>query len=292
MKKLKHSKIKNTGILFELLVRQITIEVLNGDKTEHAKRILKEFFNPKTELNRELRLYDLLIKEKYNTESKAEKFIDTVCEAYKKINQTKLSKEKYNLIKEISSKFDINQFFSSPITNYKEFASVYKLFESKKMNNYNIKDAFNARVTIIENIISRPIQKQANSKIKDKLVETYKSQDKDLRLLTYRILVENFNKKYTTLNREQKALLKEYINNINNTTKFKEFVSTQIPFIVKELKKIRTKIDDKITLIKLDETVSLIETQKIGKRVSDKLVSTVMLSYELIKELKDKTNEK
>ena len=48
MKKIKHSKFKNTGILFELLVRQITFEVLNGDKKEHAQKILKEFYNQKT----------------------------------------------------------------------------------------------------------------------------------------------------------------------------------------------------------------------------------------------------
>ena len=46
MKKIKHAKVKNTGVLFELLVRQITLEVLNGDTTENAKRIVKEFFAP------------------------------------------------------------------------------------------------------------------------------------------------------------------------------------------------------------------------------------------------------
>jgi hypothetical protein len=29
----KHNKIKNTGILFELLTRQITVDVLNNEKT-------------------------------------------------------------------------------------------------------------------------------------------------------------------------------------------------------------------------------------------------------------------
>jgi len=135
MKKIKHSKFKNTGVLFELLVRQITLEVLNGDKTENAKKIVKEFFAQGTELNKELRLYELLTKEKYSSESRAEKFVDTVAEAHTKLNAIKLNKEKYNLIKEISSKFDIEQFLSSPITNYKVLASVYKVFESKITKN-------------------------------------------------------------------------------------------------------------------------------------------------------------
>ena len=227
MKKIKHSKVKNTGVLFELLVRQITLEVLNGDKTENAKHIVKEFFAAGTELNKELRLYDLLLKEKYNSESKAEMFVDTVSQAHAKLNETKLTKEKYNLIKEINSKFDLESFLSSPLNNYKVLASIYKVFESKKSENYDIKDVFNSKITLIENIISRPPLAKTNNSEDSKLIESYKQQDKDLRLLTYKILVETFNKKYTNLDDKQKGLLKEYINNMSNTTKFKEYISIE-----------------------------------------------------------------
>jgi hypothetical protein len=287
MKKIKHSKVKNTGVLFELLVRQITLEVLNGDKTENAKNIVKEFFAAGTELNKELRLYDLLLKEKYNSESKAEMFVDTVSQAHSKLNEAKLSKEKYNLIKQINEKFELEQFLSSPITNYKVLASIYKVFESKKSENYDIKDVFNSKITLIENIIARPSTK--TNKIEDnKLIETYKQQDKDLRLLTYKILVETFNKKYTNLDSKQKNLLKEYINNISNTSKFKDYLSVELPNIVSELKSIKSKIEDKVTTIKLSETISVLEKMKMGKSVSDNQVSSIMLSYELIKELKSK----
>jgi hypothetical protein len=287
MKKIKHSKVKNTGVLFELLVRQITLEVLNGDKTENAKNIVKEFFASGTELNKELRLYDLLLKEKYNSESKAEMFVDTVSQAHSKLNEGKLSKEKYNLIKQINEKFELEQFLSSPITNYKVLASIYKVFESKKSENYDIKDVFNSKVTLIENIITRPSIK--TNKVEDtKLIESYKQQDKDLRLLTYKILVETFNKKYTNLDGNQKNLLKEYINNISNTSKFKDYLSIELPKIVAELKSIKAKIQDKVTTIKLSETISILEKMKMGKSITDGQVSSIMLSYELIKELKSK----
>ena len=287
MKKIKHSKVKNTGVLFELLVRQITLEVLNGDKTENAKNIVKEFFASGTELNKELRLYDLLLKEKYNSESKAEMFVDTVSQAHSKLNEGKLAKEKYNLIKQINEKFELEQFLSSPITNYKVLASIYKVFESKKSENYDIKDVFNSKVTLIENIIARPSIK--TNKVEDtKLIESYKQQDKDLRLLTYKILVETFNKKYTNLDSKQKNLLKEYINNISNTSKFKDYISVELPNIVSELKSIKAKVEDKVTTIKLSETISVLEKMKMGKSVSDNQVSSIMLSYELIKELKSK----
>jgi hypothetical protein len=287
MKKIKHSKFKNTGVLFELLVRQITLEVLNGDKKETAKTIVREFFAPNTELNKELRLYDILLKEKYSSETKADRLVETVCDAHAKLNQSALSKEKFNLIKEVSAKFDIEQFLSSPITNYKVLASIYKVFESKRESNYDIKDIFNSKITLIENITSKPSQKLQPTEDK-KLIESYKQQDKDLRLLTYKILVETFNKKYTNLDDSQKNLLKEYINNITNTTKFKDYVLIELPKIVSELKSIKGKVNDKVTTIKLSETISVLEKMKMGKTVSDSQVSSIMLSYELIKELKSK----
>ena len=287
MKKIKHSKFKNTGVLFELLVRQITLEVLNGDKKETAKTIVREFFAPNTELNKELRLYDILLKEKYGSETKADRLVETVCDAHAKLNQSTLSKEKFNLIKEVSAKFDIEQFLSSPITNYKVLASIYKVFESKRESNYDIKDIFNSKITLIENITSKPSQKLQPTEDK-KLIESYKQQDKDLRLLTYKILVEAFNKKYTNLDDSQKNLLKEYINNITNTTKFKDYVSVELPKIVAELRTIKSKVEDRVTTIKLSETISVLEKMKMGKTVSDSQVSSIMLSYELIKELKSK----
>ena len=286
MKRVKHSKFKNTGILFELLVRQITLEVLNGDTTEKAKKIVSEFFSPKTELNKELRLYELLMKEKYSSESRAEKFIDTVNEAHNRIDQKQLHKEKYNLIKKINESFNMDEFLSSPISNYRLMASIYKIFESKKMNNYDVKDVFNSKITLIESITSNTATKTQLKK--DKLVESYKKQEKDLRLLTYKILVETFNKKYSNLNESQKSLLKEYINNLSNTTGFKSYVTKQIPTIIKELNSIESKVNDKVTKIKLKETISVLSKVKIGKNVSDNHVSSIMMSYELIKELKSK----
>jgi hypothetical protein len=291
MKKIKHSKVKNTGVLFELLVRQITLEVLNGDKTENAKRIVKEFFAAGKELNKELRLYDLLIKEKYSSESRAEKFVDTVCEAYAKLDTNKLNKEKYNLIKQIKESFDSEQFLSSPITNYKVLASIYKVFESQKTQNLDIKDIFNSKITLIENITSKPVSKIIKKDDEaEQLVEMYKKQDKDIRLLTYKILVETFNKKYTNLDSKQKEVLREYINNINNTSKFKDYFTQELKNTILELNKVNKQVSDKVTNIKLNETLSVLKSQKLGRSVADNQVSVLLLSQELLKELKSKVN--
>ena len=290
MKRIKHSKFKNTGILFELLTRQITVEILDGDKTHIARKLVSEFFGKTTELNKELRLYELLIKERYNKESRAEKFVDMVTEAYTKLNRDKLQREKYNLIKQIKENFDLDKFLSSSISNYKLLASIYKVFESKVIDEYDIKDAFNSKVTLIEHIVQRPMQ--GVNKLDDPLIEYYKKQDKDLRLLAYKIMVETFNKRYSTLDVSQRNMLREYINNVTNTSKFKDYVTTELPNIVKELRKLETKINDKVTRIKLAETATVLENMKLKKTISDKQVSGIMMSYELIKELKERLNEK
>lgn len=283
MKKIKHSKFKNTGFLFELLTRQITLEILNNSQ-EKAKKIVAEFFGNGTELSKELRLYKLLIDEKYNSENKAEKFIEAILDARTKLDEQKLIKEKYNLVKVIKENFEIDTFLTSPVTNYRVLASIHKLFEAKKSDISDIKDIFDSKLTLVEHIsTSAPTLKQKE----DKLFEDYKKQEKDLRLLTYKILVETFNKKYSNLNDSQKNLLREYINNVTNTTKFGEYYSNQLKNVVTELHSIHKTMEDKVTKIKLRETINVLKAQKIGKKVTDEQVSSLMMAYELVKEIKN-----
>tara|TARA_B110000211_G_scaffold162563_1_gene183710 strand:- start:8 stop:880 length:873 start_codon:yes stop_codon:yes gene_type:complete len=289
MKKIKHSKFKNTGFLFELLTRQITMEILNGSE-EKAKGIIKEFYGKGTELSKELRLFNLITNEKYNSESKAEKFIDVVLEAHTNLSQIKLQREKYNLIKSIKENFEITNFLASPVTNYKILASIHKLFEGKKNNVTDVKDIFNSKLTLIEHIST---QSTTTLKVKeDKLVEEYKKQEKDLRLLTFKILTESFNKKYTTLNESQKGLLREYINNVTNTSKFNEYFESELIKTITELHSMYKGMKDKITKIKLRETINVLKKQKLGKKITDEQVSSLMLSYELIKEIKNVNGKK
>jgi len=285
MKKIKHSKFKNTGFIFELLVRQITSEIMSANKSV-AETILKEHFNSKKELSKELKLYQYLINEKYNSEAKAEKFIDTVCEARKRLDEKKLTKEKYNLIKEIKETYKLDEFIKSPISNYKTLASIYKIFEEITTNEqYDPTDIVSSRFTIAENIINTSIQNK-DVKIKDAVMEEYKKQDEDLRAVSYKLLVESFNSKYKNLTEEQKSLLREYINNINNTGKLNEYVGKEVTSLVDSLKEIGSRINDKVTKIKLAETISNIRKVKSVKKIKEQHLSALMMSYELVNELK------
>lgn len=289
MKKIKHSKYRNTGFLFELLTRQITYEILNNSKEEKAREIVKEFFGGKTQLAKELRLFNLLINEKYNSESKAEKFIDAIVDTRTKLDEKKLTREKYNLVKVIKESFDITQFLSSPISNYKLLASVHKLFESRANNVSNVKDLFDCKYTLVEHISTT--SKPTTDSAKDLVFEEYRKQEKDLRLLTYKILVETFNKKYGNLDTDQRGLLREYINNVNNTSKFGDYYKKVLKSTIIELHEIYTGMCDAVTKIKLKETINVMKKQKIGKKVTDEQVSSLMLSYELIKEIRNVQNK-
>jgi hypothetical protein len=252
-----------------------------------AEKILKENFNSKKELSKELKLYQYLSNEKYNSESKAEQFINTICEARKRLDEKKLTKEKYNLIKQLKETYNIDEFIKSSVSNYKTLASIYKIFEVVSTEEqYDPTDIVSSRFTIAENIINTSIQNK-DSKIKNAVLEEYKKQDEDLRAISYKFLVENFNKKYKNLTNDQKGLLREYINNINNTGKLNAYVSEEVSKLVGGLKEVGSKITDKVTKIKLAETIANIRKIKSAKRVKEEHLSAMMMTYELLGELKN-----
>ena len=283
MNKIKHSKIKNTGILFELLTRQITVDILNGNNSG-AVVLLKKYFSEKTELGKEYKLYEFLLKSSYKSENKANSLIDAVISARQKLHNSVLRREKYNLIKEIKEKYDVTEFFKSKLPNYKAFASIYKVLQSESTpEKFNPKETTDSRYSIVEHIVGKKVI--ANKK-SEKLVENYKKQDKDLRLLSYKILVDKFNSKYKSLNVAQKNLLKEYINNISNTNSLKEFIGNEGKKVKKILSKYVSKVDDKITKIKLNEAVNQVDSLTKGRFIKDKQVISLMRYYELIKEIR------
>lgn len=284
MKQIKHSKFRNTGFLFELLVRQVTSDILNNRKGI-AENLLKKYFNSKTELSNELKLYQFIVSEKYNNENRAERFVDAVIESRKKLDEKKILKEKYNLIKEIKDNYSIDEFLRSQIPNYKVLASVYKIFEYKinESQNYDPKDFVNTKYTIVEHLTNKnQIVKEINEST---ITNQLKKEDKEIQILSYNLLVESFNKKYSNLNDKQKSLLKEYINSFTNSDNLNSYFTKEIKSLLKEFKKVNETIKDKVTKIKLSETINqLLKIAKINK-VKDNHITSLMMCYELQKEL-------
>ena len=284
--RVKHSKIKNTGILFELLSRQITVDVMNNDDKSKSVEMLKKFFNEKTELGKENQLYQVLLKENYNSSHRAEKLIDAVIRAREKLQNKKLRTEKYNLIKEIKKNYKVEDFFRARIPNYKVFASIYKTFVVETTNVFDPTEEVESNFSIIEHI-TRNKTKPKNTE--SQVISEFKGEDKDLRLLSYQLMVDNFNGKYKKLNSMQRNLLKEYINNISNTNSLREFINGEVKKVKEILNKILPRVNDDITKIKLTEAIKQADGIKKGKIVKDKQVVSLMRYYELIKELHNVT---
>jgi hypothetical protein len=282
--KVKHSKFKNTAILFELLVKQITQEVLSNSTKNISEKIIKEFFSSNKELAKELKLYNQIVKEKYSSIDDAKLFLEEVAKERIKLDENKLNKEKYNLIKTIKESYDLDKFLSSNLQNYKLLASVYKVFEAKTTGRkVEIRDFIESNNTILEHITHKKVSlKQA-----DTLYESFKQQSEDLRLLTYKLLIENFNKKYSNLDDSQKGLLREFINNVTNTSTFPKFIEEETKKVLANLVKESKGITDKVTKIKISEMIKLYKSDKFLKENQEKQVSVLMLTYELLKEVKN-----
>lgn len=281
MNKIKHSKFKNTGVLFELLVRQITNDTIGGLDNSPAVNIVRKFFSGPSTIKKELNFYQMLKTEAMSSEAKANKFVDVILAEHRNLSPSKLKSEKYNLIREIKAHYDLDLFFSTKISDYKVNASIYSLFEMNFLKKKSPLAIMNSRNTLVEHIY--------NSKTKvrktDKLLEAYKSEPEDVRLLTYNILLEKFNTKYNVLNSDQKSLLKNYINNVSNTGKLKEHIKLATTKITKSLRSNLPKVTDKVIKVKLQEVIVQLLAINESKTIKDAQVLSIMRAHELAKEL-------
>ena len=280
--KIKHSKYKNTGILFELLVRQITADTLKGGDST-AISILMEYF-VKTSLGREYKLYESVLKSKVLNEGRANIVISTILESSQRFNRSSLRKQKYNLINEIKKHYDIDVFFGSKIKNYKELDALYTLIEgynSKEVSDSN--QLINNKITLLEHLTKKEVNTE---EVKEDVLKEFQTYDKDLRILTYKVLLEKFNSKYEDLSKEQKQVLKEFINSVDSTPGLRDFYNSKINDLQATLNEEAKDIKDKATQIKIQEVAKyLVELDKTTKVSNNNLVDLLQY-YELVKEIK------
>ena len=274
----KHSKYKNTGILFELLTRQITSETISNSSPK-AVGILRKFFKQNSVLLREYQIYHALLNKKFDKESSASVLIETLSNAHLQLNKSLLRREKYNLVKEIKSQYNIEDFFQAKIPNYKIYASIYNLLENKDANPISL---VNSKVSILEHITNKNLP---NKPKREMVMEEYEKFDQDTRALAYKILMEKFNEKYSGLADNQKDLLKEYVYNVSDSPKLKKYLNEEIVKVQNEIEKLSNNTDP-VTKIKLSEVKNLIQPICKKSSVQDDHIVNLLNYYELINELK------
>jgi hypothetical protein len=281
MKKFKHNKLRNTGILFELLSTQITSDMINN-KPSPAIDILKKFFKKESPLNRELSLYQTLMKEKYSNDERANRLLDEVLKINSNINKTALRREKYNLVKEIKDNYILEDFFRNKINNYKIYASIYTLLENADFK-YSPSEIVTSRFTLVEFITSKPSDGKT---VRSQIVEEYSKHDKDVRKLAYKIMIDKFNQKYQDLGVREKNLLREYINNITDSPKMKQYLNGELAKVKASLSKKVSKIADSTVKIKMNEVFNIIESTISKKKFDEATLLTVLHIYKLDDEIK------
>jgi hypothetical protein len=279
---IKHSKYKNTGILFELLVRQVTADTLNGGQSP-ALNIIKKFF-VKSELGRELKLYETLTKSKKLNESRSNLLIQTLLESANKLNRKTLKREKYNLINEIKKHYNLDEFFKTKLPNYKTQAAFYTLTEAQQSSELISPDQIvSNKYTILEHLTLGPVDQE---KVKDEVLQEFQTYDKDVRMLTYKILLEKFNGKYSDLYESQKEVLKKFITSVDSTPKLRTFYNNRIEMLKEELTKISKNITDKAVQIKLQEVLPLIVEIEKNQPIKNENIVDLLQYCELVEELK------
>ena len=277
---IKHSKYRNTGILFELLVRQTTSDLLNNQDSKAVKILKKHFTN--TELGKEYSLYSAFVTSPKLSEARAEILISTILEQYKKLSHDTLSQAKYNLIKEIKKNYNLEDFFKAKIENYKPYASVYTLFESQNSPNSDTKQIILNKINLLEHITQDSIK---DIQAPQSMVQELMNEDKEIRLLTYKLLVEKFNKKYQGLSERQKDILKEYVSSISDSSNLRKFLNAKLKEIKQELIEQTEKVHDKVTKIKAEEVIKFIKPLKEGIAIKDETITGLLQYCELIDEL-------
>jgi len=281
--RIKHSKYRNTGLIYELLVKQIAADVLEN-KESKAIKILKKYYSGTSTLAKEYKLYEFVVKNNSVSQAKAETIISTITEVSRKFNQKTLKNQKYELISEIKENYNIEEFFSVEVRDYKALASLYCLLEAQ--NNADLVDPnflVNNKTTLLEHLTSK---KQNEKDVKDSLIEQYSKYDKDLKLLTFKILLEKFNDKYKDLLPEQKNILKEFITSVNSSKKLYSLVNKELKKIAEEVEKLSKKVTDDIVKIKLDEVAKSIKPLAKTDKVTDSHLVNLMQYYDLVNELK------
>lgn len=281
--KIKHSKYRNTGLIFELLVKQIASDTLNNSDSA-AVSIIKKHFTGKTSLVREFKLYEFILKNRQVSQAKAEAILSTITEISRKLDQNSLKKQKYDLISDIKENYSINEFFAIQTPDYKALASLYCLLEAQNSDSLVDPQHFvNYKSTLLEHLTTN---KQDKGEVKDTLIEEYSKYDKDLKLLTFKILLEKFNDTYKDLLPEQKNILKEFITSVNSQTRLRNLVNEELIKIATAVNKLKAKVKNEVVMIKLDEVSKSIQPLSNKDRINDGHLVNLMQYYDLVNELK------
>lgn len=261
-----HNKRRNTAFLYEALVRELTKAVVNKDekRKEQTLKIIKEFFNNKSLLKKDLSLYKEILESRGQTQKNAEKIIYYIKAEKEKLNSQNLFKEQSHLIDRINKTLT-PEVFSNFIPNYKAVASIYQMFS----DNSGIKTKVLMEGVVLEYMTTK----------QDNL-----SEEKRIDNATMKIFSSKFNHEYTNLLDEQKTLLNKYVSSFkDNGLELKIYLNDEIGRIKETIENNKNKFDHDLKN-KMQSVYQIIESFK-GELINEDMLKKIMKMQSLIREI-------
>jgi len=274
---MKHNKIKNPAILFNILIKQMILENTSQKGDRFAISLVKKYFNKKTELGKEYLLYKSFIENK--DINKLDELYNFNISQYKKLDENRLKTEKYNLLREMFSKYN-KSIFENKIDNYKIYAEIQKNFRMENESFLLFEQRENEKQKLINLIKETFFNKTA-------FKSNFANEKDDVKVLAIKLFGKKYRQKYESiLNNKQKSLINAYIN--NDPKQFKNyFVNESLNAVIELSKHISKKDISIINKAKMNVVIENLKNYNKLKVLKESNVKQLMLVYDII----DKLNE-
>ena len=275
----KHNKKRNVGIIYELFTRHITNLVIEGKKKEvkKATKILERRFKKDTELYKEFRLFNALVNASVSSQDKAVIVVENAKKEILRIDNKKLNQEKSKLIKEINYELKDKDFYYRSIPYYREYANLQNLF-----NEWRKKDQSN-----LKNLIEKEEKAISWLLCEKKVIEETSTDASSTNSLVFNIMNEKINKKYVSLTKDQKQIIRNYaLYSDSDQERFKSFLVENKTKALKEIENFKIACDNQIILEKIDNVKNKIQSLNVKPKNDHEIIKFLTVSS-LINELKE-----
>lgn len=272
----KHSKLKNTGVLYELLTRQVAVDIINS-KPPVALNLIKRFFNKNSELAKEYSIYQSIINNRGLDATKSSVLLESIKDSYSSINTKKIQEEKYRLIEEINKSYD-NNFWSARVDSYKLHASVFHLLES--INGSQFSDPLKlaeSKLTIMEHLMETKEKTEI-----DTILEDYRKYNDVQRKYIFQQMSSHVQKRLANMNTAQRNFMLDYMT-FGTGVKMTAIINENIDRLKKQLLEHSYSADDP-TRVKLKEVVHQLNHIK-SNRANDADIIRILEHMDLVDEL-------
>ena len=273
--KIKHNKKRNTIFLYEALVRELTKATVekDQDRRETILDIVKEHFSNDTLMGREVRIYKNILETKDAKQNIAEKILSESKIEYSVINKKQLFTEQSQMISRINKELS-KDVFTTFVPNYKNLATLQQVFN-------NVDLSAKERVLLEEEVLE--LMTEASQKVDTKELKHIDS-------LIYKSFVERFNKEYSGLLEEQKALLCSFISSgIEGNLEFQMYLNDEIGRLKEEVSTAKTTkefTEDTEMLSKADQVLGILEGFS-QKPIEDSDLKKILKIQQLAREIKN-----